>query len=60
MLGRNIGPKNPDFKDIAKENIAKHREALIEERMKKMPELDAAIRKALEPRAHLVEIVPAK
>lgn len=31
-----------------------------EERMKKMPELDAAIRKALEPRAHLVEIVPAK
>ena len=60
VLGRNIGPKNPDFKDIAKETIAKHREELIEERMKKMPELDAAIRKALEPRAHLVEIVPAK
>jgi lysophospholipase L1-like esterase len=31
-----------------------------EARMKKMPEFDAAIRKALEPRAHLVEIVPAK
>ena len=45
---------------MAKEDVAKRREALIEERMQKMPELDAAIRKALEPRPHLVEIVPAK
>ena len=40
--------------------MAKVREALIAERMQKLPEYDAAIRKALEPRAHLVEIVPAK
>jgi lysophospholipase L1-like esterase len=59
VLGRNLA-KNPDFKDVAKEDLAKRREALIEERMKKMPELDAAIRKTLEPRAHLVEILPAK
>jgi lysophospholipase L1-like esterase len=31
-----------------------------DERMKKMADYDAAIRKALEPRAHLVEVVPAK
>jgi lysophospholipase L1-like esterase len=60
VLGRNVNAKNPDFKDVPKEDYNKHREALIEERMKKMPELDAAIRKALEPRSHLVEIVPAK
>jgi lysophospholipase L1-like esterase len=59
VLQRNIA-KNPDFKDVAKEDVAKRREALIEERMKKMPELDAAIHKALAPRSHLVEIVPAK
>ncbi len=59
VLGRNIA-KNPDFKDVPKEGIAKRREALIAERMLQMPELDAAIRKALEPRSHLVEIVRAK
>jgi hypothetical protein len=59
ILQRNLA-KNPDFKDVAKEDVAKRRDALIEERMKKMPELDAAIHKALEPRYHLVEIVPAK
>jgi hypothetical protein len=52
--------KNPDFKDVPKEEITKRREALIEQRMQKMAEFDAAIRKALEPRSHLVEIVPAK
>jgi lysophospholipase L1-like esterase len=52
--------KNPDFKDVPKEDITKRREALIEQRMQKMPVFDAAIRKALEPRSHLVEIVPAK
>ncbi|MSQ94813.1 MAG: hypothetical protein EXR98_09695 [Gemmataceae bacterium] len=60
VLGRNVNAKNPDFKDVPKEDWGKHRAALIEERMKKMPELDAAVRKALEPRSHLVEIVPAK
>ncbi len=60
VLGRNVNAKNPDFKDVAKEDIAKRRDALIAERLQKMPELDAAIRKALEPRSHLVEIVRAK
>ncbi len=60
VLGRNVGPKNPDFKDVAKEDYAKRRDALIAERMEKMPAFDAAIRKALEPRSHLVEIVAVK
>ena len=59
ILQRNIA-SNPDFKDVAKEDVAKHRDKLIAERMQKMPELDAAIRKALEPRPHLVEIVAVK
>jgi lysophospholipase L1-like esterase len=60
VLGRSVNAKNPDFKDVAKEDFQKHRETLIAERMQKMPEYDAAIRKALEPRSHLVEIAPAK
>ncbi len=60
VLGRNIGAKNPDFKDVAKEKVEAHRQKLIAERMERMPALDAAIRKALEPRPHLVEITPAK
>ncbi len=60
VLGRNVNAKNPDFKDVAKEDYQKRREALIAERMQKMPEFDAAIRKSLEPRAHLVEIVPVR
>jgi hypothetical protein len=60
VLGRNVNAKNPDFKDVAKEDYGKRRDALIAERMQKMPEHDAAIRKALAPRSHLVEVVPAK
>jgi lysophospholipase L1-like esterase len=56
VLQRNLA-KNPDFKDVAKTDIAKKRDELIAERMTKMPSYDAAIRKALEPRPHLVEIV---
>lgn len=52
--------KLPEFKDVPKGDLEKRRQALIEERLKKMPELDAAIRSALEIRPHLVEIVPAK
>lgn len=52
--------KHPDFKDVAKGDIEKHRQKLIMERMQKMPEFDAAIRKALTPREHRVEIVPVK
>lgn len=58
VLGRNIA-KNPDFKDVPKDGIEKHRQALIAERLQKMPEYDAAIRKALAPRTHQVEIVAA-
>ena len=54
-MRRNLG-NHPDFRDV----IEKRREELLTERMQKLPEFDAAIRKALEPRAHVVEIVPAK
>ncbi len=60
VLGRSVNAKNPDFKDLPKEDWQKRREALIAERLQKMPEFDAAIRKALEPRQHRVEIVPVK
>jgi lysophospholipase L1-like esterase len=59
VLGRNFA-KNPDFKDVAKEDVEKRKQALIAERMQRMPELDTAIRKALAPRAHVVEITTAK
>lgn len=52
--------KLPDFKDVGKDDIAKKRDALVEQRMQKMPEYDAAIRKALEPRQHSVEVVLSK
>ena len=35
-------------------------EATIKERLEKMPDLDGAIQKALEMKAHTVEVVPAK
>jgi lysophospholipase L1-like esterase len=59
VLQRNIA-KNPDFKDVAKEDVAKRRDMLIAERMQRMPEYDAAVRKSLETREHRFEIVPAK
>lgn len=51
--------KHPDFKDIDPKDYEAHRQKLIAERMQKLPEMDAAIRKALEPRAHVVEITQA-
>jgi hypothetical protein len=59
VLGRNIA-KNADFKDVPKDGVQKRRQELIDTRMEKMPGLDAAIRKALEPRAHQVEIARTK
>jgi hypothetical protein len=52
----------PDFLGlkITKEEIESKRQTALAERMSKMPELDAAIRKALELKPHTVEIVPAK
>lgn len=59
VLSRNLA-KNPDFKDTAPADVARRREALIAQRLQKMPELDVAVRKSLEPRPHLVEVVPAR
>ena len=42
---------------MGKETEAKRQELYVE-RMQKMPELDAAVRKAVEPRPHTVRIVP--
>jgi lysophospholipase L1-like esterase len=52
------GPKSPIFKDVDPKAIEAKRKELFEERMKKMPELDAAVRNALELKAHTVHIVP--
>jgi lysophospholipase L1-like esterase len=52
--------KHPDFKDTPKADYEKRRQALFEERMQKMPEFDAAIRRALEIKPHLVEVVPVQ
>ena len=52
----------PDWLDIklTPQEIEEKRKAAFEERMAKMPELDAAVRKALEMKPHTVEVVPAK
>ncbi len=50
----------PDWLDKLKKEIDEQREAAFKERMAKMPELDAEVRKALEMKAHKVEIVPVK
>lgn len=52
----------PDFLGVKLEpaEIEAKRQSAMTERMAKLPELDAAIRQALAPRAHRVEIVAAK
>ncbi len=52
----------PDWLDIKlnPKEIEEKREAAFKDRMAKMPELDAEVRKALEMKAHTVEIVPVK
>ena len=52
----------PDFLGVKLEpgEIEAKRQSAMAERMAKLPELDAAIRGALAPRAHRVEIVAAK
>ena len=52
--------KLPEFKDVAKEDMEKRRQALIQERLVKTQELDGEIRKALEIAPHVVEILPAE
>jgi lysophospholipase L1-like esterase len=52
------GGKSPALKDVAPDQVEAQRKKLFEERMQKMPELDAAIRAALEMRPYDVEVVP--
>jgi hypothetical protein len=49
----------PDFLKLSAQEVEQKKEAAFEERMAKMPELDAEVRKALEMKAHDVEVVPA-
>jgi hypothetical protein len=46
----------PDFLDA--KDVESKRDAALKERMAKLPELDAAIAKALEMKAHRVEVAP--
>ena len=48
----------PEFMEMTPEQVEAKRTAVFNERMKKMPELFAAIRKSLIMKAHPVEIVP--
>ncbi|MEJ6644605.1 MAG: GDSL-type esterase/lipase family protein [Akkermansiaceae bacterium] len=48
----------PEFMEITPEQVEAKRTAVFHERMKKMPELFAAIRETLVMQAHQVEIVP--
>lgn len=52
----------PDWLDIklTAAEIEAKRKAALAERMAKMPELDAAVKKTLEMKPHLVEITPVK
>ena len=45
---------------MSREEIESRRAAALQERLAKMPELDAAVRKALEMKPHTVEIIPAE
>jgi hypothetical protein len=48
----------PEFMEMTNEQVEAKRTAVFEERMKKMPELFAAIKSSLAMKAHPVEIVP--
>jgi hypothetical protein len=52
----------PDFLSVKLEpaEIEAKRQSAMSERMAKLPELDAAIKQALAPRSHRVEVLPAK
>jgi hypothetical protein len=52
----------PDFLGLklSAAEIEAKRQAAITERMAKMPELDAAVRQALTPRSHQVDLVPVQ
>jgi hypothetical protein len=50
----------PDWLAVDAKYVEEKRQAAITERMAKLPELDAAIEKALVIKPHLVEIVPSE
>ena len=58
-LNGNLG-KDPAFKGLDAKEIAAKKEEMLAERLAKMPELDAAIHAASQPRPCLVEIVLSK
>ncbi len=50
----------PDFLKLTPEEIEQRKNAAIEERLERIPQLEGAIQKALAPRPHTVEISAAK
>ncbi len=50
--------KSPIFKGAEGKDLEAKRQEVYAERMQKMPELDAAVRKAVQPREHTVRIAP--
>jgi lysophospholipase L1-like esterase len=50
----------PDFLKMSPEELRSRKAAAIEERERRIPELEGAIHTALAPRPHQVEIAPAK
>ena len=52
----------PDWLDLklSQQEIEAKRQAAFQERLSKLPEMDAAVRKTLEIKPHIVEIVPVK
>lgn len=55
-----LAPGVPDWLELTPAEAEAKKQAAIEKRTAKMPELDAAIKKALEMKAHTFEIVPVK
>ena len=50
----------PDWLEIPPAEAEAKKQAAIEKRMAKMPEMDAAVKKTLELKAHVFSLVPAK
>jgi lysophospholipase L1-like esterase len=50
----------PDWLKLSSQEIEQKKEAAFQERMAKMPEYDAEVRKALEMKPHTVEVAPVK
>lgn len=55
-----LGPGVPDWLDLTPAEAEAKKAAALEKRMAKMVELDAAVRKTLEIKAHQFDVVPKK